>query len=311
MRILPILMLFLFAELLAQEPGDADKRKDLLGPVQVSRVNSIDEVKGAYKSPRRAMFMSLVVPGSGQMYVGSKQSRYVRGAFYLAEEIALISGLYYHSVYKYDKQVSKYQKFANTYFSVMRYEEKMAEIYSDYYDTLFQTAYGAERENYCKAIYGPSIGNENNCVPFSSGLDFAKNYDGTHYDQAAYYRSIASENLIMGWDDAVYAEGKTPEEIMNLLFDRKYITPIGESDYYNSYMSMRKKANSYADRQAFFVGALILNHIVSAIDAALSAKAHNNSLYEERVSFLDKIRLGSDLHLGETFRAGAGLWYSF
>jgi hypothetical protein len=302
----------MFAELIAQEQSETDKRKDLLGPVQVSRVHSIDEAKGTHKSLKRAMFMSLIVPGSGQLYVGSKQSRYIRGTFYLAEEIALISGLYYHSVYKYNKHVSKYQNFAKEHFDVMRYERKMREIFSSNYDTLFQTAYGAERENYCKAIYGPSIGNESKCIPFSSGLEFATaNYNETHYDQSAYYRSIASENLILGWDDATYAEGKTPEEIRALLFDNHYLTPLGQSNNYNEYSSMRKKANSYADRQAFFIGALILNHIVSAIDAALSAKAHNNSLYEERVSFLDRIRLGSDLHLGETFRAGAGLWYSF
>jgi hypothetical protein len=310
MQILPILILLMFAEqLFAQEQGDADKRKDLLGPVQVSRVHSIDEAKGTHKSLKRALFMSLLVPGSGQMYVGSKQSRYIRGSFYLAEEIALISGLYYHSVYKYNKQVSKYQNFAKEHFSVIKYEEKMNEIFRRDYDTLFQTAYGAERENYCKAIYGRS---ENNCITFSNGLTFAtQKFDGTISDQSAYYRSIASENLIMGWDDATYSEGKNPEDIMALLYDNQYLSPLGQSDNYSEYTSIRKKANSYADRQAFFVGALILNHIVSAIDAALSAKAHNNSLYEERVSFLDKIRLGSDLHLGETFRAGAGLWYSF
>jgi hypothetical protein len=66
-----------------------------------------------------------------------------------------------------------------------------------------------------------------------------------------------------------------------------------------------------ADRQAIFFGAIILNHIVSAIDAGLSASAHNSSLYEEKLSFLDRIRLGSDFHIGENFRAGAGLRLSF
>jgi hypothetical protein len=306
----------MFAEqLFAQEQGDADKRKDLLGPVQVSRVHSIDEAKGTHKSLKRALFMSLLVPGSGQMYVGSKQSRYIRGSFYLAEEIALISGLYYHSVYKYDKQVRKYQTFAKNHFSVMRYEKDMNDLLMSDYDSLFQKTYGAERENYCKAIYGPSIGSESKCIPFSSGLDFAKqNYNtDSHYDHSAYYRSIASENFILGWDDAVSNSEEVQREFSAYDPDKPYfyVPELGSSVNYNEYMSMRKKANSYADRQAFFVGALILNHIVSAIDAALSAKAHNNSLYEERISFLDRIRLGSDLHLGETFRAGAGLWYSF
>ena len=37
-------------------------RRELLGPVKVSKVNGIDEMKGRYKSPRKALFMSLVVP---------------------------------------------------------------------------------------------------------------------------------------------------------------------------------------------------------------------------------------------------------
>ncbi|MDR0516913.1 MAG: hypothetical protein LBH25_07715 [Fibromonadaceae bacterium] len=316
MYILPILILFMFTELFAEEPSEADKRKDLLGSIQVSKVHSIDEVKGTYKSPRRAMFMSLLVPGSGQIYVGTKQSRYGRGVFYIGEEIALISGLYYHSIYKYDKQVSKYQNFAKKHFDVIRYEKNMNEIMNgildgEYKDD-FQKEYGMDREGYCKAIYGPNVGDNENCKSFSRGLDFAKgNYDPAKiYNAAAYYRTIASENFILGWSDIV----PNPEKIIPIFTDPdEYHKPpkLDSSARYKEYMNMRKKANSLADRQAIFVGALILNHIVSAVDAALSAKAHNNSLYEEKISFLDKIRLGSDFHVGESFRAGAGLWYVF
>jgi len=43
----------------------------------------------------------------------------------------------------------------------------------------------------------------------------------------------------------------------------------------------------------------------------LSANAHNSSLYEEKLSFLDRIRLGSDFQIGQNFRVGAGLRLSF
>ncbi|MBR6918170.1 MAG: hypothetical protein IKN38_08305, partial [Clostridia bacterium] len=38
---------------------------------------------------------------------------------------------------------------------------------------------------------------------------------------------------------------------------------------------------TYADMQVWFIGGLILNHIVSAVDAAITANAHNKVLYEE------------------------------
>jgi hypothetical protein len=301
MPLLPILILFLFALSSAEEQSDADKRKELLGAAQVSRVHSIDEAKGTYKSPRKAMFMSLVLPGSGQLYVGSKQSRYVRGIFYLAEEIALISGLYYHTIYKYDKKVKNYQNFAKEHFSVGRYEEEMGKILRPDEETFQKLYRDPVKDSYCKAFYGSS----DNCP---------KPNDNTKlYNSREYYRVIADEHLILGWDDVasnVYNAQNYLYEIY-LSDETPVAISLGASKNRDEYASMRKKANDLADRQVIFLGALFLNHIISAIDAALAAKARNNSLYEEKISFLDKIRLESDLNLSESFRVGAGLWYYF
>jgi hypothetical protein len=281
------------------------ERAELLGPVNVSKVNSLDEAKGKYKSPKKAMFMSLVLPGSGQFYVGNSQSRYVRGTFYLAEEIALISGLYYNSIYKYDKQVKKYQNFAKTKFSVTRYETAMGSIFRPEYEDSFKRLYGSEQENYCKAFYGSNAFNP--CYE-NFGQSTSRPDDATPlYNASEYYQIIANENFILGWEDALLS----PDVESNLQQENPKYKLLGTSGNYGEYLSLRKKATSYADRQAIFLGAIILNHIVSAIDAALSARAHNNSLYEEKVSFLDKIRLGSDLSMGEDLRVGAGLRYLF
>ena len=114
----------------AQVPSSSSmSRRDLLGPVKVSKVYGIDEMKGRYKSPRKALFMSMVIPGSGQLYVGGSTFTNVRGVAYLALEAALWGGWYYYSVYKYDKQVNKYKKFAKNHFSIGRFESQMRDIY--------------------------------------------------------------------------------------------------------------------------------------------------------------------------------------
>jgi hypothetical protein len=319
MHFLPIIILSATAMLWAQDlpveqKSDADKRKELLGNVNISRVNSMDEVKGSYKSPKKAMFMSLLLPGSGQMYVGG-QSRYVRGTFYLAEEIALISGLYYHSIYKYDKQVTKYKDFANDNFSISRYEKAMNAIYNSMYPDNLKNLYGTERENYCKAFYGndgfePCVKNFGTNAS-TSGEPSYPNDNTRLYNSTTYYQIIANENFVLGWEGTEQNEQVEANLNKESPEDNIKLGKIGTLKNYDKYVAMRRKANNLADRQAIFLGTIILNHIVSAIDAALSANAHNSTLYEEKLSFLDRIRLGSDFSIGENFRAGAGLRLSF
>jgi hypothetical protein len=307
--VLFIILLFFTVSFAQEQQSEADKRANLLGTVRVTEVHSLNEAKGSYKSPRRAMFMSLVLPGSGQLYVGGKQSRYIRGIFYLAEEAALISGLYYHSIYKYDKQVKKYQDFAGEHFSVTRYEKAMNDIWYPEYDTPFKNLYGIERESYCKAFYGNSTSSETCINNFgqnsnSKGEPHHPNDNTPLYDKSAYYNAIASENFVLGWEDA---NAEDASLINSILASKGDYVPLGSSAYREEYLSMRKKANKLADSQALFLGAIILNHIVSAVDAVLSARAHNNSLYEDKVSFWDRIRLDSDFNVGENFKAEAGL----
>lgn len=286
-------------------------RRDLLGPVKVSKVNGIDEMKGKYRSPRKAMFMSLVIPGSGQMYVGGSTFNYARGGVYLALEAALWSGWYYFSVNKYNDQVKKYKKFAKEHYSIGQYENKMRDLFDQDargYESEFRTRYLGSRESFCDGIYNKP--GDRGCydkdklyyndgqfksdfvtTPVSLGEEMAE----IHFDDAsAVYQLLSDKAYVLGWDDVTDEAIATSLELED---PQSSIQPLGQSDNMKKYRSLRSKANDYADMQAWFFGGLILNHIISAVDAALSANSFNKTLYQEELSWYDRLHFDSGLQL--------------
>ena len=292
-------------------------RRDLLGPVKVSRVHGIDEMKGRYKSPRKALFMSLVVPGSGQLYVGGSNFTNIRGGVYLALEAALWGSWYYFSVYKYDQQVSKYKTFAKKHFSIGRYERGMRDLYNAdavNYESEFRRRYLGTRESFCEAIFGNASMHGcydrdklyHNDVEYVN--DFVKNpktllsekHKVKFDNKSEVYQLIADDAYVLGWDDV---EDRTVATALGLEDPESATVALGESENLKEYRSLRSKATDYADMQAWFFGGLILNHIVSAIDAALTANSHNKSLYEEDLSWYDHLHFDS----GVSFVGGFGV----
>ena len=300
-------------------------RRDLLGPVKVSKIRGINEMKGSYKSPRKALFMSLVLPGAGQIYVGTSTFNKVRGGVYLALEAALWSGWYYYSVHKYNNQVSRYKDYANTHFSVGAYEQEMHNIYllqleDASEEANFRIRYLNSRESYCKSIYGTATTNncyssENLFEKDSRHLDLFANVSlgeskkGTSfYDDNQFYQLIANPIFVLGWDDVT---DRASYQQLGLSDSQSETVPLGTSSNLSTYQDMRDKANDYASMQAWFFGGLILNHVISAFDAALSANANNKLLYEEKLSWLDQMHLGSSVSFFDGFMASVQAYWNF
>ncbi|MEO7427407.1 MAG: DUF5683 domain-containing protein [Fibrobacteria bacterium] len=294
-----------------QAKAKAKKRKRV---VRETTVNTIDELKGKYRSPKRALFMSMVVPGLGQAYVGQHWSNYARGTAYFLADVALIVGWHHYVVDRQDAQIKKYQAFADENWRQSRYEDSLR-VDLTKLDTRNQ-----HRESYCDAVQENSSASgqilHKSCLePKAEGDVFQSEYDdqswagvdsiahrrGQFPNSHEFYELIGKqEEFITGWSDAnnVYM-GDSAFYVMaadgSALRDGNGNPVAAFTDMQQDYIGMRAKANDYARMQAYFLGGMVVNHIVSAIDAALAAHYHNKALYQTDTRWYDRLRMDSRL----------------
>ena len=192
----------------------------------------------------------------------------------------------------------------------------------------FENRYMGSRENFCEAIYGESGAVGSGCytshrlfyndkshynrfsVSNPSNLEDEIDNVGSFYDASAVYQQISDKTYVLGWDDVA-----DPAVAMNLNLEDDELAdglvPLAKSEHMDEYRSMRGKANDYADLQAWFFGGLILNHVISAIDAAFTANAHNKTLYAEELSWFDHLRFDSFVNFFNGFGVGVQASWGF
>lgn len=288
----------------------AKKRKRI---VRETTVNTIDELKGKYRSPKKALFMSLVVPGLGQAYVGQHWANYSRGAAYFLADVALIYGWHQYVVVKQDRQIARYRTFADANWRQSKYEDSIRVAPEKLDDR------NEHRESYCEAVQervsakGASLYNA--CKSEPGGPEYG-NFVDVHDDRnlsddsistlrgrfpnsLGFYELIGKHpEFITGWADADRVSmGDSSFYAMdddgNALKDRFNEFVLATTPMQQNYIGMRAKANEYARMQAWFLGGMVINHIVSALDAALTAHYHNKALYQTEVRWWDRVRLDS------------------
>ncbi len=285
------------------------KRKRI---VRETTVNTIDELKGKYRSPKKALFMSLVVPGLGQAYVGQHWFNYTRGAAYFLADVAMAYGWHYYVVERQDATIKKYKAFADVNWRQYKYEDSVAK-YPDKLDVRYP-----HRQTYCESVQDRSTSKGQSfylgCIDPSKTVEYDPfkafyNDESLSADSVGrmrsafpnshnFYEIIGKEQeFITGWldannvliDTAFYERG--PDG--NPLKDAKGNNVLATSAFQQRYIDMRAQANDYARMQAYFLGGMVVNHIVSAIDAALTAHYHNKDLYQTESRWYDRLHLDS------------------
>ncbi|MFH0736589.1 MAG: hypothetical protein V1773_19015 [bacterium] len=207
------------------------------------------------KSPLIAGVLSFVVPGAGEFY----SENYIMSAIFFAAEAAVITtGLIYDK--KGDDQTSWYHNYAQENWDAVRYAKWTitnltslnADLHVDDYPGLFY-------DNGTKVNWGVL-----NKLETDIGGWYSHKLPA--FGEQQYYELIGKyPQFNAGWND--FGDEYTPY---------KYGDPL--TNKFKYYSKERGKANDYYNIASKAVVILIVNHIISAADAAWSANRFNKNL---------------------------------
>ena len=243
-------------------------------PLAIEKTLSINFAKNykEYRSPKLAILLSLLVPGVGQAYSHNKIKT---GIFGFVEVAFIAAGAIVG--YQGNKKMKNARSFADNHYNF--------DSLTSYYNSL--------------EIKNPEIDSQV-FISYISYDDFKKEAEAGNKSQS-YYNHISHEvsPYIQGWDDVSprFDENFDPintsdsgKYIVNEDPDSSYLVyfvnnngdtseaQFGFSPNQKLFNQKLSKANSYFRWSKSLFTMLLINHVVSAIDAGITAKAFNDKL---------------------------------
>ncbi len=220
------------------------------------------EVEGE-KSVWLAAGLSAIIPGAGEIYAES----YLKGSIFFLADVALW-GLAYHFDKKGDDQTDFFQGYADQHWNVVRY--------ADFAETHFISS-----GSYAWRIPGAP----NDAPPWQRvnwdelnrmERDIARTAAGQYYShtlprygEQQYFELIGKyQQFYQGWDDAN----------LNLVSYDEITAALTDDTMFKYYSAERGKANDYYSNATTFVTIAVINHVLSAADAAWTAGRYNSAL---------------------------------
>ena len=246
------------------KPVTGNLRVDLFGQARLFNVPDLPQREGpmhSHKSPYLAVGLSLVVPGAGQFYT----EHYWEAAAFLAADVAAWV-LAYNYDKKGDTQTDFFQNYADSHWSVVKYAQYAQDTYVG--DGRFQwhTNPDPNLPPWRQVNWGV-LNEMERYISSNPDNPAGQYYSHTlplHGDQQ-YYELIGKYTQFNpGWEEANYLPGEF-----------NYGDPVVPQFTY--YSKERGKANDFYNSASTWVTIAIVNHIVNAVYAGLSAGWYNTA----------------------------------
>lgn len=211
---------------------------------------------GERKNPGRALLLSAIFPGAGELYAGST----LKAALFFAIEVGCWYGAISYAQRGND-QTTRFEKFADG-----RWTE------DDYRDIEFQFANDPNAENSFSADFGDDATRDTwNSLSWNEKIRYLPgNFTHELPDERnqQFYENVGKylTQFGFGWNDGV---GDDPETVYK--WD-------GQSRDAASYVIMREDANNLLGLSSTFFSVIMVNHVVSALDAGFTVRNQNRKL---------------------------------
>lgn len=230
--------------------------------------------------PGKALLLSAILPGTGQLYA---KNPLMAGVFFAIEVSAWTGVALYHS--KGMQKEDDYKKYADTYWK--------------YYDGAYSGDFGSylDYEYWAASIMGPYGDRSGELYPGSiedwreetwqNKLNYLPQDGFTHEldpgdkDQQ-YYEMIGKYNQFgAGWPESgdAIADYRTNKENSSNNDNWRWETA---NSYRDTYLNLRKDSNDALDMSKNFTMVVLANHLISALHAGFNVSWHNRKKQERQ-----------------------------
>ena len=208
------------------------------------------------KLPGRAMLLSAVIPGTGQLYAGAK----IRGAVFLALEAAGWTAFAMYQTKGKNKE-DEYEDFADDHWVRNDYWAAVQEIAN----TNEWTGPPVEQANWSELI---------NYLPQNFTHELPSTNTQQYYEMIGKYLS----QFGFGWDDEM---------------DDPDTTQYWDGSFANNrpgvYNDLRHDSNQLLDKATIALEIVLVNHVISALDAGFLVRRQNKRAIETSLNVEQKM----------------------